>query len=150
MEYINFLGALFLLGGSLSLLISSIGLLRMPDVYNRVQVGTKASTFGSIVTFIGIALMKYEFWFTSDNWLGRIIILIVFILMSNPVSSHVLMRAAYFNKIPLSDKTCVDQLKVDLENNITKSPKVEVIKPNSIENMNSTENLNVTKKTFNQ
>ncbi len=125
MEIIKLIGAIVLLSGALSLLVSAIGLLRMPDVYNRVQVGTKASTFGAILSFIGIALLKYDMWFTNENWLGRTIILVVFILLTNPVSSHVLMRAAYFMKFPLSKLTKVDMLKDDIDNKVVKEPENE-------------------------
>ncbi len=125
MEIIQLIGAIVLLGGSLSLLVSAIGLLRMPDVYNRVQVGTKASTFGAILSFVGIALLKYDMWFTNENWLGRTIILVVFIVLTNPVSSHVLMRAAYFMKVPLSKLTKIDMLKDDIDNKIVKEPENE-------------------------
>ncbi len=125
METIKLIGAIFILMGAISLFISTIGLLRMPDVYNRVQVGTKASTLGAIMTFIGVALLKYDEWFMGENWLGRAITLIIFILLTNPVSSHVLMRAAYFMKEPLSKKSVVDKLKEDIDNNIIKEPKNE-------------------------
>ncbi len=125
MEIIQLIGAIVLLGGAFSLLVSAIGLLRMPDVYNRVQVGTKASTFGTALSFIGIALLKYDMWFTNENWLGRTIILVVFIMLTNPVSSHVLMRAAYFMKVPLSKLTKFDMLKDDIDNKIVKEPENE-------------------------
>ena len=118
------IGAVMLLMGSFSLLISAIGLLRMPDVYNRVQVGTKASTLGAIMAFIGVGLYTYDVW-SDGNWIGRVIILIIFILLTNPVSSHVLMRAAYFMKVPLSKLTKVDKLKEDIDNNVIKEPKNE-------------------------
>ena len=125
MDTIKLIGAILILSGSISLLIAALGLLRMPDVYNRVQTGTKASTLGAIVSFIGMALLKYDEWFLGENWLGRALVLIIFILLTNPVSSHVLMRAAYFMKEPLSNKTSVDKLKEDIENNIVKEPKNE-------------------------
>ena len=110
--------------GSISLLLAVIGLLRMPDVYNRVQTGTKASTLGAIMAFIGVILYKSDSW-ADGNWIGRGIILIIFILLTNPVSSHVLMRAAYFMKVPLSKKTSVDKLKEDIDNKVIEEPKNE-------------------------
>ena len=98
-------GAIITLIGSFVLLIASIGLLRMPDVYNRLQVGTKATTLGTILSLIGLALI-------IPGWSGKLILLIFFIMMTNPVSSHVLARAAYFIKIPFTDRTIVDKLKV--------------------------------------
>jgi multicomponent Na+:H+ antiporter subunit G len=123
-KYIIIVGEIFLLMGSFSLFIASLGLLRMPDVYNRVQTGTKASTLGAIMSFIGIGLMTVEHW-DESNWIGRIVVLIVFILLTNPVSSHVLMRAAYAMKIPLSKLTVVDKLKEDIDNKIVEEPKDE-------------------------
>lgn len=60
MTYVKILGEIFLLMGAFSLFVASVGLLRMPDVYNRVQTGTKASTLGAIMSFIGIGLMAID------------------------------------------------------------------------------------------
>ncbi len=124
MTYVKILGEVFLLMGAFSLFVASVGLLRMQDVYNRVQTGTKASTLGAIMSFIGIGLMAVDHW-DENNWLGRIIVLIIFILLTNPVSSHVLMRAAYVMKIPLSKLTVVDKLKEDIELKVLEEPKDE-------------------------
>ncbi|RLD44167.1 MAG: Na+/H+ antiporter subunit G [Bacteroidetes bacterium] len=121
MDYVKLIGEIFLMMGSFSLFIAAIGLLRMPDVYNRVQTGTKASTLGAIMSFVGIGLMAVDHW-DETNWIGRVIVLIVFIIITNPVSSHVLMRAAYAMKIPLSKITSVDKLKEDIENKILEEP----------------------------
>jgi multicomponent Na+:H+ antiporter subunit G len=77
----------------------------MPDVYNRLQVGTKATTLGTILSLIGLA-------FIVPGWSAKLILLIIFIMMTNPVSSHVLARAAYFIKIPFTKRTVVDKLKL--------------------------------------
>ncbi len=98
-------GAIITLMGALVLLVASIGLIRMPDVYNRLQVGTKASTLGTILSLFGLVLV-------NPTWSGKLILLIFFVMMTNPVSSHVLARAAYFIKIPFTSRTVVDKLKV--------------------------------------
>jgi multicomponent Na+:H+ antiporter subunit G len=121
MSYVKLLGEIFLMMGSFSLFIAAIGLLRMPDVYNRVQTGTKASTLGAIMSFVGIGFMTIDHW-DETNWFGRVVVLIVFIILTNPVSSHVLMRAAYAMKIPLSKITSVDKLKEDIENKVVEEP----------------------------
>ncbi len=121
MSYIKLLGEIFLMMGSFSLFVAAIGLLRMPDVYNRVQTGTKASTLGAMMSFVGIGLMTVDHW-GEANWIGRVFVLIVFIILTNPVSSHVLMRAAYAMKIPLSKITSVDKLKEDIENKVVEEP----------------------------
>ena len=100
---LEIVGALFILAGSVFLLLASIGLIRMPDFYNRIQVGTKASTLGTILTFVGLV-------FLVPDWSGKLIVLIIFILITNPISSHVLARAAHHIKIPLAKLSVTDKL----------------------------------------
>ncbi len=106
MEFFKIAGAVLSLIGSFFILFAAIGLLRMPDIFTRIQAGTKASTLGSMLTLLGVGLVH-------PDWLMKLILLIVFIMISNPVSSHVLGRAAHFSGIPLSDKTDIDVLKED-------------------------------------
>jgi multicomponent Na+:H+ antiporter subunit G len=75
----------------------------MPDVYNRMQAGTKATTLGSIFFLLGIAV-------ANPAWSGRIVLLILFIVFTNPISSHALIRAAHFSGSPLAAKTVKDDL----------------------------------------
>ena len=103
-EILNTIGGVIAIIGSIVLLISSIGLVRMPDAYNRIQVGTKASTMGTILSISAL-------FFIYPNWFGKLLVLVLFVLITNPVSSHVLARAAYHIKVPFTSKTIVDQLK---------------------------------------
>ncbi len=99
------IGAIITLLGSFVLLVASIGLIRMPDVYNRLQVGTKATTLGTILSLIGLV-------FLMPGWWGKLVLLIFFVMMTSPVSAHVLARASYFINIPFSKRTVVDKMKV--------------------------------------
>ncbi len=110
MEILSIIGASMVLLGSLVLLIAAIGLIRMPDAYNRIQVGTKASTAGVALIMLGLA-------FIVPTWFGKLFSILLFVLLTNPVSSNVLMRAAHKAGVPLTDKTVVDQLKEDEEKN---------------------------------
>lgn len=103
MEIIKITGAIITLIGSLFLLLGSLGLIRMPDVFTRIQTGTKASTLGTILSLLGIGLIYLPIF-------GKIFLLIVFILITNPVSSHMLARAAHFIGIKKADVTVVDKL----------------------------------------
>lgn len=96
------IGAILVLMGSVFLFLGALGLVRMPDLFNRIQAGTKASTLGTFLSLIGLLLITPEWW-------GKLILLMIFILITNPVSSHVLARAAHFIGVPLSDKTVTDQ-----------------------------------------
>ncbi len=105
----SLIGAIIVLIGSIFLLLGSLGVYRMPDVYNRMQAGTKATTLGSILFYLGIGLIM-------PSWIGKLILLIVFIILTNPVSSHALARASHFIKIKMSDKTVLDSLEIDERN----------------------------------
>ncbi|MCK5662976.1 MAG: Na+/H+ antiporter subunit G [Thiotrichaceae bacterium] len=110
MDYLAIIGAILTLIGSIFMFLAALGLLRMPDVYNRIQAGTKASTLGSVLTLFGIGLIQ-------PDWLFKIGLLIIFILLSNPVSSHVLGRASHHKGVPMSPKTVVDHLTKDQSSN---------------------------------
>jgi multicomponent Na+:H+ antiporter subunit G len=97
------IGGLLSIVGAVFLLLASIGLVRMPDVYNRMQAGTKATTLGSILFLIGIAV-------ANPSWSGRIILLVIFIVFTNPISSHALIRAAHHSGSPLAAKSVKDDL----------------------------------------
>ncbi len=100
---IEIIASIIILIGSLFLLLASIGLIRMPDIYNRMQAGTKATTLGSILIFIGFILYQ------PDNW-TKYILLILFIFLTNPLASHALARAAHYLGVPviLKDKNSPD------------------------------------------
>ena len=85
LEYIGFI---FILLGVMAFLVSAIGLVRMPDVYTRMHIGTKATTIGTILVIIGAI-------FTEPSWAWKLILLAVFILLTNPLSSSVIARASH-------------------------------------------------------
>ena len=99
----DILGNLLLLTGSLFLFSAGLGVLRMPDTYNRIQTGTKATTLGAILILVGLA-------FLHPAWTFKLIILIFFVMLTNPVSSHALARAAHAIGTYETSNTVVDQL----------------------------------------
>ncbi len=99
-------GNLSLIIGALFLFSAGLGVMRMPDTYNRIQTGTKATTLGTIMVLIGIA-------FLHPSWTLKLIILIFFVMLTNPVSSHALARAAHTIGTRETESTVVDQLDSD-------------------------------------
>lgn len=100
------ISGVFLLSGSLFILLSAIGLLRMPDLFTRMSATTKASTLGIGLVLIGTAI----FW-VDIGIAARAIAIILFLLLTAPVAAHIIGRAAYFDKVPLWDQTDIDELK---------------------------------------
>ena len=112
MEILKIAGAFVTLGGSLFLFLGSLGILRMPDLYNRMQAGTKATTLGTILTLLGIGIYH-------PAWLGRMLLLVIFVAITNPISSHALARAAHFIGVPLTHGSVCDKLTEDEEGDDT-------------------------------
>ena len=81
------LADLFLLIGALFMFLGGLGLYRMPDVYTRIQAGTKAVTLGSMALLIGIALHRPEWW-------PKLLLIALFILLTSPLGSSTIARAA--------------------------------------------------------
>jgi len=104
------IGSVAILLGSVFLLLAGLGVARMPDSYNRIQTGTKATTLGLILVLTGIAIYQ-------PGWTWKLIVLIYFVLLSNPASSHALARAAHRLGIFKTDATIIDQLE-EYENKI--------------------------------
>ena len=98
-------GSVLVLLGAIFHFSAGLGMLRMPDVYTRMQAGTKASTLGNTLLLAGLA-------FYHPNWSLKLLIIIYFVLMTNPVSSHALARAAYLARSPMTgDEPPIDALR---------------------------------------
>lgn len=80
------LADLFLLLGAVFSLLGALGLIRMPDVYNRLQAGTKSVTLGAMAIMIGIGLHHPE-------WATILFMIAVLVLFTNPVGSASIARA---------------------------------------------------------
>ena len=90
----SLLGDVFLIMGALFCFLGALGLLRMPDVYNRIQAGTKAVTLGSLALLLGTGLHHPEWW-------SKLLVIGLFILLTNPVGSSTLARAFHKRGVPL-------------------------------------------------
>jgi multicomponent Na+:H+ antiporter subunit G len=97
------IGVLWIVGSAFALL-AAIGVLRMPDVFTRMQASTKASTLGLGCLAIGAALQLGDV--TS---LIRLVSIGAFLLLTTPVSAHVIARAAYRAGVPLWEGTVLDE-----------------------------------------
>jgi len=80
-------------------LLGCIGLVRLPDVYNRAQAATKCVTLGTCMILIGTAGIGFSL---GDLQMGaKAIICTAFILLTSPVAAHAICRGAYISGVPL-------------------------------------------------
>jgi multicomponent Na+:H+ antiporter subunit G len=96
------LGTIVIAVGTAFLFLGSLGVFRLPDVYNRLQAGTKCTTLGAFLTIIGVGMVQPE-------WFWKTLIIAVFILTTNPISNHALGRAARKSGVALCDRSVVDK-----------------------------------------
>lgn len=91
--------------GALLGVLSAVGILRMPDVYIRLQVASKASSLGVALLMLGVAVHFDELSVTV-----RAVLVVVFLFLTSPVAAHVIGRAAYLTGVPLASGTEPDEL----------------------------------------
>ncbi len=92
--------------GALFILLAAIGIIRMPDLYLRISVTTKAATLG-----IGLIMFAAGIYFNESSINTRVLAIIFFIFLTAPVGAHLMGRASYFTGIELWKKSKMDDLK---------------------------------------
>lgn len=110
----SYIGEFLVLFGTVFYVLSTLGLIRMPDVYNRMQTATKSATLGSLGVIVGVGIWAIDH-VGSYAWLPKTLIIAIFLLLTNPISAHALIRAAYRSGIPLWEGSVVDRYKEALE-----------------------------------
>ena len=107
---IDLLTAFVWLAGAAFALLAAVGVLRMPDVFTRMQASTKASTLGLGCLLIGAALQFGDF----ASFI-RVASIGAFIPLTNSVAAHVIARASYLAAVPLWEGTVLDERRGDLD-----------------------------------
>ena len=73
-----------------------VGVIRMPDTFCRLQSATNIATMGAMPIALACSIYGFS---ESNTSLGiKSLIIVVFLLISNPVGAHAMARAAYKNK----------------------------------------------------
>lgn len=116
MEMIKTIGellfALLILMGALLSVVSAYGLIRLPDVYLRSHAAAKSATLGVLCVLTGAFLY---FAFFLDHISAKLLLGIVFVFMTSPLSAHLTGRAAYRSGVPLWNRRVQDDLREVLE-----------------------------------
>lgn len=89
-------------------LISAVGIIRLPDVYTRIHAATKSTTLAVLLT---LSASFFYFWIAEAYISIRILLGIVFVFLTAPVSGHLTTRAAYRSNVPLWTSSIEDELK---------------------------------------
>ena len=89
--------ALCVIGVGFSL-SGAVGILRMPDVYSRIQCSSKNITMGAIPALIALVVGEGP----VSEYGSRALIVAVLLFVLNPAASHALARAAYKTGVPMT------------------------------------------------
>ncbi len=92
--------------GALLCLIAGIGMIRMPDLYLRMSVTTKAATLG-----VGFMMFSAALYFQDTSVSTKVGAVILFTFLTAPIAAHLLGRAAYILGVPMWKKSVMDELK---------------------------------------
>jgi len=95
-------GALLSLFGALFFLAAVIGLLRLPDFYCRAHAPTKAATLGLLLSALGSILLFGE---RDAAFVLEKLLLILFVLITVPISTQMLVRGAAARGVPQLPET---------------------------------------------
>jgi multicomponent Na+:H+ antiporter subunit G len=98
------LAVLLLLMGAALMLVTGLGLMRMPDIFTRMHAATKGASLGVAFMLLAAALAFQE---TGVFLKGAITVL--FIFLTAPVAANLLARSAYAQKTPLWKKSVMDE-----------------------------------------
>ena len=97
--------AVLLLGGAGLMLLAALGLFRLPGLLTRMHVLSKAGTVGTSAIMLAVALAIPEV-----GVLSRAIAVVAFLVLTAPISAHLLARAAYFLGVASWEGTVRDDL----------------------------------------
>jgi multicomponent Na+:H+ antiporter subunit G len=104
--------AVFALLGMGFSLVTALGLIRLPDVYTRAHAASKSATLGVMSILIGVII----YFVTEDGFFSsRVVLGILFVLITAPIGGHLIARAAYYSNVPLWKSSVRDDLSQNKE-----------------------------------
>ncbi|MHC4640972.1 MAG: monovalent cation/H(+) antiporter subunit G [Planctomycetota bacterium] len=100
----DIIGYILIIIGILFNIFGCIGLVRFPDVYNRLQASTKCVTLGTVLLLVGVAIIS-----ATGATSAKAIICAVFILITSPTAAHAIAKGSYASGVPLWEDSVVDK-----------------------------------------
>lgn len=104
----EFIGIFFIIVGLGFDFFGCLGLIRLPDIYNRLQASTKCVTLGTCSILFGLFLFKG---FSAAGI--KALLCIIFIILTSPVAAHALARGAHKSGVKLWKDSVCDKYEED-------------------------------------
>jgi multicomponent Na+:H+ antiporter subunit G len=99
-------GAVLLLAGAVFCALAALGVLRFPDLYTRLHAASKAGALGAGLILIGAGIASGD-----PLTLLRCAFGLVFLILTSPVSAHLLARAALHRDDPPPNIESIDEFR---------------------------------------
>lgn len=101
----DILSAVLMLLGSLFMLISAIGMIRLPDFYTRNSASTKSVMLGVLLILMGVGVH-----YNDTMIFVEIFAILFFIFLIAPLAAHIVSRAAVLIDVKFWEKTDLEEL----------------------------------------
>lgn len=88
-------------------LSAAVGILRMPDVYGRIQCSSKTITMGALPALIALVVGEGPI----SSYGARALLVAVLLLVLSPAAAHSLARAAYKAGVPMWRGAVIDEVR---------------------------------------
>ena len=111
LDWLQYAAVVLLVIGSVFAFLAALGIVRLPDLYTRMHAASKAGVVGAGLMLFGVALASLD-----GAVILRAILGILFLLLTTPVSAHLLARAAYRAGILPVASTNINDLAADKPN----------------------------------
>ncbi len=97
MSILSIIGIIFIIGGLFFFFTATVGLIRMPDYYCRMQTTGKGDTLGAVLSLIGLSIYNLDGGLSLPNVLLSIKLLFIgfFIFVANPTATHAITKAGF-------------------------------------------------------
>lgn len=80
---------LFIFLGLVFMFFGTLGIIRFPDIYTRLQTSSKCDAAGAVALLVGLIVRE-----GLNSFSLRILIILIFLLLTNPVATHAIARSA--------------------------------------------------------
>jgi len=99
MEIMNLVSSIFILVGSLSIIVGLLGVYRMPDFFTRLHAASIIDTLGAMSILFGL-IIHHGISIISV----KLFLILVFILITTPTAAHALAKSALHGNLkPVTD-----------------------------------------------
>lgn len=114
---VRLFGGILVLGGVFFFICATVGVIRMPDSYNRAHTAGKGDSPGFLLSLLGV----WIYWLTKNPIESiKILIVLLFMLLANPIAVHAILRFCYKTNQPCVKDTTMHLIKDESSNKTDK------------------------------